>query len=1375
MTAKTNNTIKKRQMQNSLYQFARKPYHTFPNLYGKIYRPYILKEAWVQTKTKSTNPSDDKTLLKAEAYGIEKLLNELRSELQFELYCIRPLHQDAIHADILKLKNDIAQMAAKIVISPIFKAEFAANSYEFRSMREMKATVDKICKSPYYKDYYILQVQIKSCFDCINQDILMALLEKRISDHEILHLIRQWISSGSIYQKKISGSRYGIEKDLVISPLLMSIYLNALDKSWKNYQNTYGKWMRYADKIIILCNNSNNADQILKFLPTLLKRFDLELDDTKTKIDCNCFDDQAYGLNPRNLICMADAPGGEIDDKASRLSLEETASFPDEETIEQLTDSFCGYKYRFGLYAAHSNINNSDENIHYHTFTINLYIHAGSYVDDNYAIERAVQDWLAPLQGKQLSTLSLFLGKETTLEGIGNTLIDPLYALVHQLGYELIKFSIYENPIRVYSVSYKRLDSTVNVINDIFLDCIPVLLLEDDVEDMELSAPDTEAALRTAAVTKELINETMEAIKTPKQASTLKEEESWKEVALTLEDATDITSEDPKPPTPKSNAVLVLFKCILGLCCFAALAILTMYIVKDSGRYPQGSDTFCHLYRADLLLKNIELGNWFPLYDGTWYNGVEIMRYWGPLPLYLLAGLEWFIQSSILDTYILFLGVLLVIGGCGWLLWGITYQRIGLSVFIGLIWFYMPENMRVVILEGNLPRGVINALLPFFFYFLWRVMVEKKRNAIFALVFITALITLCHLGITLMLIATTIIFILIHTSLNHVPRSSLCALGACISGVFLAGLWVVPALIGGAASGSSTNQVMKFFFESAFVSLNPFTRINGDMLSFYFGLSIFLLCILGTLCGPKNSKAGFITAMILLICTTKSAYELFAKLPFSQFLWMIRFIPIGLATAMVSLLLWKQLKKWATLLLAILLVADCSTSYQNIYFPSEYRIADVPANLDKRAEEALITKAKDITKQRMALMDLSEYGSFAPFYITGVGKVVNFAYGAGWEGAATASNIVNLNASAEYGWYVYLFDRALELGNDTILVPIDNLKEKSKDIERLIEAARISGYYPIENDGTSILLHKDTVEQFGVISHYQAIAIGESASGIAMIFPCFEEGSKTNINEYSFEELSTYHTIYLSGFTYDGKTTAEELLSKLADNGVNIYIDMNRIPIDEIKKSMELFGVTSQSISFSDTFPEFSYQGNTYTSLDFSYGLGEWNSVYLLGLDEVEGSCNMTNKVLPFLGTAKNENLHFIGLNIMYYLQTTRDTEIQKLAETIFGLKDSSVPAREVVPISIKKSNHQITIESEYDNVNTTLSYIDIFHSNQVIHTVNNLISVSSGTTVINMRYPYVQKGLAITAIGIILALLSFISMRSRKGCIHLEKSNENI
>ncbi|SEW36212.1 6-pyruvoyl-tetrahydropterin synthase-related protein [[Clostridium] fimetarium] len=1026
---------------------------------------------------------------------------------------------------------------------------------------------------------------------------------------------------------------------------------------------------------------------------------------------------------------------------------------------------FCGYKYKFELYASHSNIINSGENIHFHNFTMALYINTTNLkLDDNFAIEKVVQDWLKPFQGQQLDNMELFVSKETTVEGIGNTFFEPLYSLIEKLGYELVKLDIYENPIRVYSVSRKLLDSSVNEISSVPLVCLPLIQID---EDEEVLIDYNNKFQKEAAATQEpLVEPLVEPL-----AEEILEEVTLEEITLEeisnhknrLSPHKTSTYRANKSSVHKSNKIFTALKLILGFGCFVLLAMLTMYIVKISGRYPQGSDTFCHLYRADLILKNIGQGNWYPLYDSTWYNGVEIMRYWGPIPLYIIAGLEWIVQSTVLDAYVLFLGVLVLIGGCGWILWGYRYNRVGLSVFLGLIWFYMPENIRVVIYEGNLPRGVINALLPFFFYFFWRVIEDKKKNAIWPLMVVTALITLCHLGITIMLIATVAIFTVIYAKMNHCGKWALGAVLASISGVMLAGVWVVPALIGGAASGSSTNQVMKNFFESATVSLNPMIRLNGDALSFYFGLSIFIICLMGIVFGTKKVKPGFITVVILYLCTTKSIYTLFSKLPFSQFLWMIRFIPIALAVAMVSFIMWKQLRKWMIVLFGIMLLADCFASAQYLYYPKEDRIENVQADLDAKAETMILTEAKKITNQRMALLDLSKYGSFAPYYIAGVGKTVKYTFGAGWEGASTASNIVNLNAAVENGWYVYLFDRALELGNDTVLIPITCLKEKAKDMEKVINSAQISGYNLVKNNGSSLLFHKDTIEQFGVITQYKNIAIGDSASGIAMIFPSFEEGSKTNISDYTFEELCKYNTIYLSGFTYDDKAKAEELLLKLSKSGVQVYIDMNKVPEDRAKKQMELFGVNAQIITFTETYPEFQYKADTYKSLDFSADTPAWNTIYLNGLENVEGYCNMPEKNLPFIGTSQNENLHFIGLNIVYYLQTTKDLEIKNLVGSIFGMDEFSTPNRKVVPLSIKTDSNKITIYSEYNNVNTTLSSIDIFSSDNNYKTNNNLIVVDSGVTVIDIGYPHFKMGILVTAVGIILAIITYVLMLKMK------------
>ena len=76
---------------------------------------------------------------------------------------------------------------------------------------------------------------------------------------------------------------------------------------------------------------------------------------------------------------------------------------------------------------------------------------------------------------------------------------------------------------------------------------------------------------------------------------------------------------------------------LAALVLFGLIAAVTAYLVYQNGAYPTGSDTMCHIYKGDILYREIGKGNFYPLLDPMWYNGVEVMRYWAPLPVYVLA------------------------------------------------------------------------------------------------------------------------------------------------------------------------------------------------------------------------------------------------------------------------------------------------------------------------------------------------------------------------------------------------------------------------------------------------------------------------------------------------------------------------------------------------------------------------------------------------------------------------------------------------------------------------------------------------------------------------------------------------------------------
>lgn len=1004
---------------------------------------------------------------------------------------------------------------------------------------------------------------------------------------------------------------------------------------------------------------------------------------------------------------------------------------------------FRGFKFRFELHASHSSIEGSNADLHFHNFTIILYLRNVDYLKDELVlyeeIENHIHSWMDQYQDKYLGDTGLFQDKDTTIESIGEAFYDNLKEEVIHKGLYLVRLEICENPTRIYSVSDKLLDNSVNNIN---FEPVHISLERNTEEDKELYK-DNDIGLETQQEVQEevAVSETVVRIEESNLQKGNKKNISFKPLRILF-------------------AIIVLF--------ISSMAI--MYVIKISGIYPRGSDTLCHIYRADYIYQSLKVGNWYPLYDNHWYNGVEVMRYWGPIPLYTIALLQFLTQGNVLDAYVLYIGFLVILGGFGWLLFGIKYNRVLLSVFLGVVWFLFPENIRVLMADGNLPRALICALLPYLLFLIWKFIEDKSWFSLLGIISINSIICLCHVGMAAMLLLSICLYILALNVIRKPGNLRYIIIGLILS-FLIVGIWVIPSFIGGAASkGESTNQVMKNFFESIFYSLNPIHRIKGDLEAFYYGISVFVIGIVGFLFGNKKVKAGFLSGLVIYFSTSESAYSIFINLPFSQFLWMMRFITIALGMTFMSILLWKDLKKRVVLLLCILLILDTIPSYHYIYVQKQYRVEDVVQSQITRAEYLSFNHAKEETTQRLAIYDLSRYGAYAPYYVSGLDPKVQYTFGAGWEGAKTANNIVLVNTAVSEGHYYYLFDRSLELGNDTLLIPLEYLHNKHNDIEEVIRAGRKSGYELISTTNNSLLFKRYIWSSFGLISKFDCIAIGDSAKSISLLLPVFREGRSSNLSDYTLEELRQYRKIYLSGFTYDDKKDMEELLIGLSNAGTKIYIDMNKIPVDTKTNRFELFGVSAQTISFQEIFPELHYRDKSYRPKEFADELEEasnhiitWNTVYLDGVDKCEGFVRLENIKLPYLGTKEYSNIYFMGLNLLYHTQISKDKEVMQLLEDIFQEKEESVPSRKIVPLKIKYYTSKIVIQSEYDNVNSTLAFLDIFHSKDNIFEDNNLLIVNKGETIIQMKYPYLNRGLLVSVIGVVSTILFLLYMKFKK------------
>lgn len=294
MNAKANNTQDKvRELQRKLYLSAKgnkkRRYHA---LYDKVYRIDILRQAWKQVKTNGGTGGIDKIYIEdVVKYGEEKFIQEIQIELIENNYHPKPVNRVYIPKKdgskrplgIPIIKDRVVQMATKIVIEPIFEADFKECSYGFRPKRNTHQALEVIRKKCNNKGWWVLDADIKSYFDNINHEKLMLLVKQRISDRRILKLIEKWLKVGfienGIKQESIIGSPQGG----VISPLLSNIYLNYLDTVWEKYYSHLGTLVRYCDDFVIICRTKKDINHAYKAVYDIMQKLEIQLHPEKTR------------------------------------------------------------------------------------------------------------------------------------------------------------------------------------------------------------------------------------------------------------------------------------------------------------------------------------------------------------------------------------------------------------------------------------------------------------------------------------------------------------------------------------------------------------------------------------------------------------------------------------------------------------------------------------------------------------------------------------------------------------------------------------------------------------------------------------------------------------------------------------------------------------------------------------------------------------------------------------------------------------------------------------------------------------------------------------------------------------------------------------
>ena len=284
---------KVRHLQNALWAAAkRSPGRRFHALYDRISRVDLLAEAWRRVKVnRGAGGVDGETITTIEAYGVARMLEEVQQELMTGRYRPAPVLRRTIpKADgskrplgIPTIKDRVVQAATKLILEPIFEADFLDSSYGFRPGRSATQALETLRIRGARGGNHVFDADIRDFFGSIDHDLLLERIKRRISDRRVLRLIRLWLKAGVMKDGEVERSLAGTPQGGVISPLLSNIYLHFLDRVWERQCSHLGVLVRYADDFVVMCETAAACEEAERRVKIILGLLKLELHPEKTR------------------------------------------------------------------------------------------------------------------------------------------------------------------------------------------------------------------------------------------------------------------------------------------------------------------------------------------------------------------------------------------------------------------------------------------------------------------------------------------------------------------------------------------------------------------------------------------------------------------------------------------------------------------------------------------------------------------------------------------------------------------------------------------------------------------------------------------------------------------------------------------------------------------------------------------------------------------------------------------------------------------------------------------------------------------------------------------------------------------------------------
>jgi len=283
-------------LSKSLYDKAKaEPTKRFWGLYVHVCKKETLQEAYRMAKKNNGAPGIDGVTFEAiEESGAESFLQQIRDELITNTYRPMRVRKKEIPKDggkvrtlsIPSIRDRVVQGALKLILEPIFEADFQPGSYGYRPKRTAHEAVSRVAGGIVTEKTKIIDLDLRAYFDNVQHYLLLEKVAKRVQDDAVMRLLKMIL--------KATGKK-GVPQGGVVSPLLSNLYLNEVDRmlekaidTTRNGKYTYIQYVRFADDLVILIDSYSRHDWLVKAVDKRLReelaKLRVEINEEKSRM-----------------------------------------------------------------------------------------------------------------------------------------------------------------------------------------------------------------------------------------------------------------------------------------------------------------------------------------------------------------------------------------------------------------------------------------------------------------------------------------------------------------------------------------------------------------------------------------------------------------------------------------------------------------------------------------------------------------------------------------------------------------------------------------------------------------------------------------------------------------------------------------------------------------------------------------------------------------------------------------------------------------------------------------------------------------------------------------------------------------------------------